>query len=664
MKKATILVLLLLLLPAGHASAAADQPRGALWAASDGRGGISLFWIPKDLIWPKGGWRLEKVVQGKAQIVADKIGPGRDQDAMERLRPADRTAIDAFQADLQTGAIPKTDREMAVTVMGLSAAADADFGLAVGLRYQVNDPQGGKRTYRLTAINSKGKKQAVLQSASVDPLQATLLPEAPLSFMAVPVEAGVELSWENPKPNPAVPVYAFTVMREDKRGGDILLTEQPLLITSAGSPPSAAQFIDLAPPKESEATYRLFSLDLFGRRSRPSSTTLFIPDLAALVPPSRFTAAAGENRVTLAWEANPSPFTAGYVIERALLRSGPYTAATPEGLDADQTQWEDTRVVGGTSYFYRVRAMDPRGNLGDPSLVRTATPRNREAPPRPDELAAAVGRTRVRLTWEAVPFPVAGYLVERRADDAPRWTYLTPQVVPEPRFDDNVGLHTQGTFRYRVTAVAFDNQRSKPSREVEAVLLDTVSPNPPRITGIDGRDGKVVLTFAAAPPEGDVDAFLIVRSMTEADPGLVIGDPVPAGKDRFEDPFVMVGKQYWYRLVAVDASGNRSDPSWARRVTVSNPPVPTPPEPSLDVEEKPFRHVRIAFKAPPEGLEVIVQRHEADGAWRPLTGGIRDAEAAVDLNPPQQPMVAYRLIYRAANGATGEPSPEVEALLE
>jgi hypothetical protein len=320
--------------------------------------------------------------------------------------------------------------------------------------------------------------------------------------------------------------------------------------------------------------------------------------------------------------------------------------------------------VGGTSYFYRIRSMDPRGDLGPPSLVRAATPQNRQAPPRPDNLKADVGRTRVRLTWDTVRFPAAGYLVERRAADADRWVLLTPTVVPEPVFDDHIGLHTQGAFRYRITAVAFDDQQSKPSREVEAVLLDTVSPNPPQITSVDGRDGKVVLTFEATPPQEDVASFLVVRSVTEDDPGLVIGDPIPAGKGRFEDRFVTVGEKYWYRLVAVDTSGNRSDPSWARRVRVQNPPVPGPPKPSLEVEQEPLRHVRITFKAPPEGLEVIVQRRGADGVWRALTGGIHNATDAVDLNPPQEPRVYYRLVYRAANGAIGDPSTEEEAHLE
>jgi chitodextrinase len=403
---------------------------------------------------------------------------------------------------------------------------------------------------------------------------------------------------------------------------------------------------------------------MFGRRSLPRTVTQFIPDLSALNPPALLDAEAGDNRVALSWKANPSPFTSGYVIERSLLRKGPFLPLTPDGIDADQTQWEDKQLQGGTSYFYRVRSMDPRGKLGPPTLVKTAVPQNRQAPPRPENLNAEVGRTRVRLTWDGVKFPVAGYLVERKAKDAERWALLTATVVPEPRFDDPIGLHTQGEFHYRVMAVAFDNQQSKPSREVKAVLLDTVSPNPPRITAIDGRDGKVALAFTGSPPVEDIDTFLVVRSVSEKDPGLVLGDPVPAKKNRFEDTFVAVGQTYWYRIVAVDQSGNRSDPSWARQVTVGNPPIPAPDRPSLAVEQEPLRHVRISFKTPPEELEVIVQRYEEGNVWRPLTGGIRNATDAVDLNPPQLPTVRYRLIYRAANGALGDPSPDAEATFE
>ncbi len=515
---------------AGLSTAGADQPKGALWAVSDGQGTVSLFWIPKNLSWPTGGWQLERVTNGKSQVLAKKIDSGFDQDAMSRLSQKDRTAIDQFRSELKSGAIPKGERELAITVMGLSAAFDPDFGLAIGLRYQDTALKGGKHSYRLTALNSKRKKQSVLTSATVNPNKATPLPETPQSLSATPKEAGVELTWNNPKQNKLVPILAFVVEREDATGGKVLLTDQPLLITDGKAQQPNARFLDLTPPKESEATYRTFSLDLFGRRSRPQAKTLFIPDLSALSPPALFTATAGENEVDLSWQPNQSPFTSGYVIERALLYKGPYTPLTPDGLDAEHTRWKDRQLVGGTSYFYRVRAMDPRGNLGQPSLVAVATPKNRQAPPKPQNLHAKVGRTRVRLSWDAVEFPIAGYQVERYAKDGKRWTILTHTVVPESLFDDHVGLHTQGEFRYRVTAVALDNQESKPSREVKAVLLDTLSPNPPRITDINGSNGRVLLTLKASPPEKDVHSFLVVRSVTEDDPGLVIGDPIPAGK--------------------------------------------------------------------------------------------------------------------------------------
>ena len=71
--------------------------------------------------------------------------------------------------------------------------------------------------------------------------------------------------------------------------------------------------------------------------------------------------------------------------------------------------------------------------------------------------------------------------------------------------------------------------------------------------------------------------------------------------------------------------------------------------------------MRISFKTPPPGLEVIIQRLEDGQGWRPLTGGIGDAREAADLNPPRQDKIQYRILYRAANGVAGKPSPAAEA---
>ena len=663
MKKTGLLILLFIFFPAMICTGA-EAPKGALWVVSGGDGTTALFWIPKDLVWPAGGWRLEKAVDKKTVVLAEKIDAASDPAAMAALSPEDRDVIQKFRSEMTSGAIPVGEQEIAVTVVGLSAAFNPDFGRALGLRYTDTDAGRSVCTYQLTALNANGTARSVLTSRPVDPKKETPLPQSPPGLVAESSEAGVDISWENPPQNRDVPVLGFALERVDAKGGNVLLTETPMLITESEDPGPVVRFTDTAPPKETQATYRIFSVDMFGRRSRPQASTLFIRDLSALIPPAAVTAAPGKNQVKLSWEPNPSPFTSGYVVERSLLRGSLFEPLTPDGLDARQTTYEDKQLTGGTSYFYRVRSMDPRGNLGHPSLIAVATPENRQAPPRPKNLKADVGRTRVHLSWHRVEFPVAGYKVERLAKGADKWVLLTPRVVPDAMFDDHTGLHTQGEFAYRVIAVALDNQESKPSRKVKAVLLDTVSPNPPRIMDIDGSNGKVVIEFRAAPPETDVTSFLVVRSVSPEDPGLVIGDPLPRKATRFEDTFVAVGKKYWYRMVAVDAVGNRSDLSWARDVMVDNPPIPVPPKPALKVGSDPLRHVKISFERPKADLEVIVQRYVDGEGWRALTGGIKNASDAADLSPPMQSRVKYRLIYRATNGVAGEPSPEAEAVFK
>ena len=85
------------------------------------------------------------------------------------------------------------------------------------MRYTDTDPGTGIRTYRLSALNAKGKVQSVLTSNSVDPKKAAPLPDPPAMLAAEPSEAGVDFSWENPPQNIVVPVLGFVLEREDAK---------------------------------------------------------------------------------------------------------------------------------------------------------------------------------------------------------------------------------------------------------------------------------------------------------------------------------------------------------------------------------------------------------------------------------------------------------------
>lgn len=64
--------------------------------------------------------------------------------------------------------------------------------------------------------------------------------------------------------------------------------------------------------------------------------------------------------VTLSWAANPEPDVKGYEILRSNSLDGDYVKAH-EGLITD-TSWTDSEVTDGSTYYYKLRAVDLCGN--------------------------------------------------------------------------------------------------------------------------------------------------------------------------------------------------------------------------------------------------------------------------------------------------------------
>ncbi|MDP2157065.1 MAG: hypothetical protein Q8K68_05090 [Nitrospirota bacterium] len=665
MKRFTIIIFMLICSASfAFGAVAVKQDKGNIWAASDGRGNIALFWVPANSAWPAGGWQLERLAGGKAAVIAKKIIPGLDEEAMRSLDPRDASGIQTFAGKMKTGSLASDEGKLAGAVFGLKAATDTAFGRAMGLRFTDNSAGSGSISYRLTALDSSGRPGAVLQSATVDPSRATALPEQIKDLKASQDNEAVRLSWSVPLQNKDIPVIAYHIERSAGTAKEVL-TAQPLLIGSKTDKQAAPSFLDQKPPVEADITYSVSTVDFFGRKGTPAQVRIYIPDKTALMPPTQVIAKAGDGRVDLSWKRNSSQFTTGYIVERAMLYGGPYENLTPKGLKRDEEKFRDIAVMGGSQYYYRVRSVDPRGNAGHPSDAAMAQPQSEDRSPAPEGLKAQVGNTRIRLTWEPVKFPVAGYFVYRQTDGSEHWTQFNERLTPESVYDIAFGEHNGAVFRFRVTAVGFDSKESKPSRQVEVLLPDNLSPNVPLIRAISGAGGKAVIDFVPANPEQDTHQFLILRSGSDKDLGVVIGDPLPANARRFEDPFVDAGQEYWYRIVALDKTGNRSDLSRPVVIQIGTPEIPTPKKPVLTLTTSPFRHVKISFDPPPFGLSVIVESRKGnDQDWKKVTGPVSEVKEATDPSPGDKGKAQYRIVYRAANGALGKPSDPGELELK
>ena len=365
------LALTLSLTSAGFA-AAAQKPDGGLLAVSDGRGEIRLFWFPPLGQWPEGGWRLS----GEGQtVLVSRITPL----AEAALAPLSRDEIEdvtELVANLP-GPADEEGRDLLYAVLGLNAMSSYDRARALGLAWVLRDVPGGRRSYRVTGLGADGKAgKTELISNPVDSRVASPLPGPPQGLRGQAELDGVALFWQPPPQDSLAPVIAYHLERFD--GGRI---PAPLpdstLILGLEWDREHPTHRDTLVPVEQEVTYQVASLDLFGRRSQPAATSFFVPDLAALKPPAEILAQAEAERVVVNWRPGDNPNTAAYIVERSTSYDGLYTNLTPRGLKPDSKQFIDTAVIGGVNYHYRLRAVGPRGNLGEPSAPAIAAPSNR-----------------------------------------------------------------------------------------------------------------------------------------------------------------------------------------------------------------------------------------------------------------------------------------------
>ncbi len=318
-------------------------------------------------------------------------------------------------------------------------------------------------------------------------------------------------------------------------------------------------------------TYEVRLIDVLGVASEPATVQVDSPDFEAGRPPSGQIAKSGRGFITLSWAAPANARTSGLVVERSQLADGPYERLTPEGLAPNSMHFDDRQVLAGASYYYRVRAVTPSGDLGPAGDPIRAQALAAAALSAPAGLAAEAGISQIALHWSPVPgLSLAGYIIERRGDaSTTRWARLNSRLLPEPHYLDVVGPSQGGGFDYRVTAVAADEGRSPPSAVLHVALVDSGTPSAPHVLSVSGADGHVQIHFAPAEPIAKTVQVALLRSESAQEDGLVVGAPVAAGAGVIGDDWVRGGEVNWYRLVAFDKNGQRSPTTDAYQIRVA-----------------------------------------------------------------------------------------------
>ena len=134
---------------------------------------------------------------------------------------------------------------------------------------------------------------------------------------------------------------------------------------------------------------------------------------SAVKPPSNLAVAiSSKNSVSLSWIDNSANETA-YRIERST--DGSYFYLIGSGLPANATNYSDTNLVSGTTYYYRVWCSNGTLRSGYSNVASVTMP---AIPAAPSGLTATVlSNSQIKLQWADNSNNEQYFLVERSTDN-------------------------------------------------------------------------------------------------------------------------------------------------------------------------------------------------------------------------------------------------------
>ena len=222
----------------------------------------------------------------------------------------------------------------------LDAATDTDTGLTNGTKYY----------YVVSAYNSAGQSA---NSAEVNATPVLAAPSAPTGLAATAGNAQVSLSWAATSG-----ASSYHVKRSATSGAETQI-----------SAPTSNSYTDTGLTNGTKYFYVVSAVNSGGESANSSevSATPSAP-LTAPATPTGLHATGGNAQVSLSWSASTS--AASYNVKRSTTNGGPYNTAI---ASPTVTNYSDTTVTNGTTYYYVVSAVNTAGQSAN-STQASATP--------------------------------------------------------------------------------------------------------------------------------------------------------------------------------------------------------------------------------------------------------------------------------------------------
>jgi titin len=421
----------------------------------------------------------------------------------------------------------------------VAATSFTDTGLVNGTTY----------FYTVAAVNSAGVSPQSNEASATPVLVQATVPSAPQSLTATGSNGSVSLSWNAPSSDGGSPITGYDVYRGTSPGGESA--------TALATNVSTRNFTDASAVNGTAYYYTVAAVNAVGvsPQSNEASAT---PQATVASVPSGLVASGGNGSVVLSWAVpvsdGGSPIT-GYDVYRGTSPGG--ESATPVATNVATTGFTDTGVVNGTTYYYRVAAVNGVG-VSPQSGEASATPKQpATAPSAPQGLAATGGNGVVKLTWSPPASDggaaVTGYDVYRGT--SPGGESITPVATNVTGTSITDTARANGTTYYYTVAAVNAVGVSPQSNEASATPQPT-APSAPLTVVASAGNASVTVSWSVPATDGGspVTGYDVYRGTS---PGGESATPVAtnvAGAS-YTDASAVNGTTYYYTVAAVNAVG-------------------------------------------------------------------------------------------------------------
>ena len=246
-----------------------------------------------------------------------------------------------------------------------------------------------------------------------------------------------------------------------------------------------------------------------------------------------------QGRPTLKWKAVSG--AAKYEVYRARSKDGDYIKyATVTGTSYTNTSY----IESGSTYYYKVRALDANGTAGAWSSIVSVTYKQTLSAPTVTGGNDAQGRP--TLKWNAVSGAAKYEVYRARSKDG---DYIKYSTVTGTSYTNTSYIENGNTYYYKVRALKSDGTAGAWSSIVSVTYKQTLSA--PAVTGGNDAQGRPTLTWKAVSGAAKYEVY-----RARSKDGTYTKYSTTTGTAYTNSSYLTSGATYYYKVRALDANGN------------------------------------------------------------------------------------------------------------